>query len=221
MKTFYEMYQIIQAKKLFEQDAAAGGDMGGSMGGNMGGGMGGDAAGGGVDFGGDNSGASAGGMKGVSGQVPADQQGTMSDMGDTGDSQLSKSVGSVGKNETKESLGEIKGLLDQVLSAAQDNNNTLDSDTVSRLKQAVNKIGELADSVEDEDEEEADSEGEEGNKPEGDAAGGDQAQGADSGMDLDMNMGGESGGAAPPAGGQQAPAAGNAQAQAPAMNFQM
>ena len=50
MKSFFEMYQILQAKKLFEQDGADGGGAGVSMGGG-GGGMDMGNAPGGVDLG--------------------------------------------------------------------------------------------------------------------------------------------------------------------------
>ncbi len=212
MKTFYEMYQILQAKKLFEQDAAAGGDMGAA------GGMGAGAApSGGVDFSGGDSGASAGGMKDVSGQVPADQKNAMSDMdmGGEDDSQLSEPVGTPSKSEQKESIANIKGLLEDVLAATK-GGEALDDTAMQKLKQAVDEIGKFHDGMEDEGEEDEEPEGSEG-EGEGEAGGGempdmggtDQDAPEASGGDMNLNL---DAGSAPAGGGN---------AQTPQMNFGM
>jgi hypothetical protein len=218
MKSFFEMYQILQAKKLFEQDGADGGGV--SMGGGDGGMDMGNAPGG-VDLG---TNGQAGGLK-PQNQVPTDQQDTMGqmDMGDD-DSQLSEPVGAASKSEQKEKIGEIKGLLEDIMASAK-SGQPLDDETTQKLKQALDQVSEFHDSMESDEEEEGEGEeGEEGGeeKPEegSESAGGDMG-----GMDMSgMDMSGMGGGA-PQGGGAQAPQggqpAGGGNTQMPSMNFGM
>lgn len=224
MKSFFEMYQILQAKKLFEQDGADGGGV--SMGGGDGGMDMGNAPGG-VDLG---TNGQAGGLK-PQNQVPTDQQNTMDqmNMGDD-DSQLSEPVGTASKSEQKEKVGEIKGLIEDVMTATK-SGQPLDDETTQKLKQAFDQISEFHDSMESDEEEEGE-EGEEGEGEEGEEGGeekpeeGSESAGGDmGGMDMSgMDMSGMGGGA-PQGGGAQAPQggqpAGGGNTQMPSMNFGM
>jgi len=229
MKSFFEMYQILQAKKLFEQDGADGGGAGVSMGGG-GGGMDMGNAPGGVDLG---TNGQAGGLK-PQNQVPTDQQDNMDqmNMGDD-DSQLSEPVGTASKSEQKEKVGEIKGLIEDVMAAAK-SGEALDDENTQKLKQALDQISEFHDAMEDDEGEEGEEgegeEGEEGkegteggeeNPEEGsESAGGDMGGMDMSGMDMSGMGGGapQGGGAPAPQGGQSA---GGGNTQMPSMNFGM
>jgi hypothetical protein len=158
------------------------------------------------------------------------QQNTMDqmNMGDD-DSQLSEPVGAASKSEQKEKVGEIKGLIEDVMTATK-SGQPLDDETTQKLKQAFDQISEFHDSMESDEEEEGEEgeeegeEGEEGGeeKPEegSESAGGDMG-----GMDMSgMDMSGMGGGA-PQGGGAQAPQggqpAGGGNTQMPSMNFGM
>lgn len=224
MKSFFEMYQILQAKKLFEQDGADGGGAGVSMDGG-GGGMDMGNAPGGVDLG---TNGQAGGLK-PQNQVPTDQQDNMNqmNMGDD-DSQLSEPVGTASKSEQKEKVGEIKGLIEDIMAAAK-SGQPLDEENTQKLKQALDQISEFHDAMEDDEGEEGEegegeeegTEGGEENPEEGsESAGGDMG-----GMDMGgMDMSGMGGGA-PQGGGVPAPQggqpAGGGNTQMPSMNFGM
>jgi len=219
MKSFFEMYQILQAKKLFEQDGADGGGV--SMGGGDGGMDMGNAPGG-VDLG---TNGQAGGLK-PQNQVPTDQQNTMDqmNMGDD-DSQLSEPVGTASKSEQKEKVGEIKGLIEDVMTATK-SGQPLDDETTQKLKQAFDQISEFHDSMESDEEEEGE-EGEEGSEEgteeggeEGNEEGSESAGGDMGGMDMSGMGGGapQGGGAQAPQGGQPA---GGGNTQMPSMNFGM
>ena len=218
MKSFFEMYQILQAKKLFEQDGADGGGV--SMGGGDGGMDMGNAPGG-VDLG---TNGQAGGLK-PQNQVPTDQQNTMDqmNMGDD-DSQLSEPVGAASKSEQKEKVGEIKGLIEDVMTATK-SGQPLDDETTQKLKQALDQISEFYDSMESDEEEEGE-EGEEGEKggEEGTEEGGEEGSESAGGDMGGMDMSGMGGGA-PQGGGAQAPQggqpAGGGNTQMPSMNFGM
>ena len=157
MKSFFEMYQILQAKKLFEQDGADGGGAGVSMGGG-GGGMDMGNAPGGVDLG---TNGQAGGLK-PQNQVPTDQQDNMNQMNmGNDDSQLSEPVGTASKSEQKEKVGEIKGLIEDIMAAAK-SGQPLDEENTQKLKQALDQISEFHDAMEDDEGEEGADEGVEG-----------------------------------------------------------
>lgn len=215
------MYQILQAKKLFEQDGADGGGAGVSMGGG-GGGMDMGNAPGGVDLG---TNGQAGGLK-PQNQVPTDQQDNMDqmNMGDD-DSQLSEPVGTASKSEQKEKVGEIKGLIEDVMAAAK-SGQPLDEENTQKLKQALDQISEFHDAMEDDGEdEEGEGEGEEGTEggeggEENPEEGSESAGGDMGGMDMSgMGGGAPQGGSAPaPQGGQPA---GGGNTQMPSMNFGM
>lgn len=218
MKSFFEMYQILQAKKLFEQDGADGGGAGVSMGGG-GGGMDMGNAPGGVDLG---TNGQAGGLK-PQNQVPTDQQDNMGqmNMGDD-DSQLSEPVGTASKSEQKEKVGEIKGLIEDVMAAAK-SGQPLDEENTQKLKQALDQISEFHDAMEDDGEdEEGEGEGEEGTEggEENPEEGSESAGGDMGGMDMSGMGGGapQGGGAPAPQGGQPA---GGGNTQMPSMNFGM
>lgn len=227
MKSFFEMYQILQAKKLFEQDGADGGGAGVSMGGG-GGGMDMGNAPGGVDLG---TNGQAGGLK-PQNQVPTDQQDNMDqmNMGDD-DSQLSEPVGTASKSEQKEKVGEIKGLIEDVMAAAK-SGEALDDENTQKLKQALDQISEFHDAMEDDEGEEGEEgegeEGEEGKEGTEGGEGGEEnpEEGSESaggdmgGMDMSGMGGGapQGGGAPAPQGGQPA---GGGNTQMPSMNFGM
>jgi len=216
MKSFFEMYQILQAKKLFEQDGADGGGV--SMGGGDGGMDMGNAPGG-VDLG---TNGQAGGLK-PQNQVPTDQQDNMDqmNMGDD-DSQLSEPVGTASKSEQKEKVGEIKGLIEDVMAAAK-SGEALDDENTQKLKQALDQISEFHDAMEDDEGEEGEEgEGEEGTEggEENPEEGSESAGGDMGGMDMSGMGGGapQGGGAQAPQGGQPA---GGGNTQMPSMNFGM
>ena len=228
MKSFFEMYQILQAKKLFEQDGADGGGAGVSMGGG-GGGMDMGNAPGGVDLG---TNGQAGGLK-PQNQVPTDQQDNMDqmNMGDD-NSQLSKSVGTASKSEQKEQIRKVKGLIEDIMAAAK-SGQPLDGETMGKLKQASDQITEFHDAMKDDEGEEGE-EGEEEGEGEGEGEGeeggeggeenpeeGSESAGGDmGGMDMSGMGGGapQGGGAPAPQGGQPA---GGGNTQMPSMNFGM
>ena len=193
MKSFFEMWQLVESKKLFEQDQL-GLDSSGGM--NLGGASSNTGGSGFEQSAGIGSGGTGqGDSPDASSQIPADQSGIMKDGDLESDdkSQLSEPVGDSSKKDNAKDASRISGLIDDVLSASK-SGQPLNDDTLSKLKQ----IKEISDKLEEklgEDSDDEDSESEEGDEGDEDkTSSGQNDSELDLGLDSDQSSGGMGGG---------------------------